>query len=99
MNSPPLVRARGTPRRPESGFSLVETMITILILGVVMSVLITILMGAMRSKTSSSNEMEATQAATTAMDWIADDLRTAGYQADVTYPATPQTPIAYIDSL
>ena len=99
MNRSPLVRARGTPRRPDSGFSMVEMMVTILILGVVMSVLITILMGAMRSKTSSSNEMEATQAATTAMDWIADDLRTAGYQADITYPGTPQPPVAYIDSM
>ena len=99
MTRPTLLRPRGTPRRPEDGFTLVETMITVLILGMVMSVLITILMGAMRSKTSSANEMEATQAATTAMDWIADDLRSAGYQADVTYPATPQPPIAYIDSM
>jgi len=53
MNSPILVRARGTPRRPDSGFSLVEMMVTIIILGVVMSVLITILMGAMRSIASS----------------------------------------------
>ena len=100
MNAPSsLSRPRGTPRRPESGFTLVETLVTILILGVIMGTLITILMGAMRSKTSSMNQMEASQASTVAMDWIADDLRSAGYQADNTYPSSPQPPIAYIDSM
>ena len=93
-----LTRPRKVPRGSESGFTLVETMITVIILAVVTATLITIILGAMRSKTSSTNAIEATQAAAAAMDWIADDLRTAGYQADITYPGTPQPAIAYIDS-
>ena len=99
MTAPtPLMRPRGFPGSRDQGFTLTETLVTIVIIAMVTGALITIILGAMRSKTSTTNEIESTQVATAAMDWIADDLRSAGYEADLAYPTTPQPGIAYIDS-
>jgi prepilin-type N-terminal cleavage/methylation domain-containing protein len=99
MTAPtPLSKHRGFPARNDHGFTLTETLVTIIILAIVTGALVTIILGAMRSKTTSTNEIESAQAATAAMDWIADDLRSAGYEADLAYPGTPQPGIAYIDS-
>ena len=99
MTAPtPLLRPRGVPGPKDQGFTLTETLVTIIILAVITGALVTIIMGAMRSKTSTTNEIESSQVATAAMDWIADDLRSAGYEADLAYPAAPQPGIAYIDS-
>jgi prepilin-type N-terminal cleavage/methylation domain-containing protein len=81
------------------GFTLVELMITLLVIAAVMVVLSTVLFTAARSKSASSNRLESTQTARVAMDMLARDLRSAGYRADVDWVAAPQPPIAYIDSL
>jgi len=99
MTAPtPLLHPRGVPGKNDQGFTLTETLVTIIILAIVTGALVTIILGAMRSKTTTTNEIESAQVATAAMDWIADDLRSAGYQADLAYPTTPQPGIAYIDS-
>jgi len=99
MTAPtPSLRPRGVPAPKDRGFTLTETLVTIIILAIVTGALITIIMGAMRSKTTTTNEIESAQVATAAMDWIADDLRSAGYEADLAYPSAPQPGIAYIDS-
>jgi prepilin-type N-terminal cleavage/methylation domain-containing protein len=82
-----------------AGFTLVELMITLLVLAAVVVVLSTVMFAASRAKVSSSNSVESSQAARIAMDMIARDLRSAGYGADRDYIAQPQNPIAYIDSL
>ena len=86
------------PRAPR-GFTLVELLITLLLLAAVVATLTTVLYTASRSKTSSANSIEASQAGRVAIDLIGQDLRSAGYGADLDYPMNPQPPIAYIDSL
>jgi prepilin-type N-terminal cleavage/methylation domain-containing protein len=82
-----------------SGFSLIELLVTVVVIAIVVGAMMTFLLNASSSKTASTNAIEATQAASAAMEMIANDLRTAGYETDLTYPGTPQPPIAYIDSL
>jgi prepilin-type N-terminal cleavage/methylation domain-containing protein len=97
------MRTSGIPshRLPRSarGFTLVELMITLVILGVVMLVLSTIINTAARSKTTTANNLDSSQMTRIAVDLIARDLRDAGYGADADYPTPPQPPIAYIDSM
>ncbi len=93
------LKARSLPRaRPSRGFTLVELMITLAILGVVMVVLSTIIYSAARSKAQTANNLESSQLTRVAVDMIARDLRNAGYEADRDNPS-PQPPIAYIDSM
>jgi len=81
------------------GFTLVELMVMLTVLAVVMVALMAILFGAAHNKTTTTNRIQSTQAARTALDMMAGDMRSAGYHADLyTYSATPQPSIAYIDS-
>ncbi|HEY6867904.1 MAG TPA: SdrD B-like domain-containing protein, partial [Candidatus Eisenbacteria bacterium] len=84
---------------PTRGFSLVEMMITLIVLAVVVLAVSAVMLTASHSKQSSMNLAESTQAARVASDLIARDLRSAGYGADLDWTARPQPPIAYIDSL
>jgi len=86
-------------RLRSSGFTLVEMLVTLAILSVVTLVLTTLIVGASRSRTSTANGVEATQAARTALEMLVEDLRTSGYGADLDYSASPQPPLAYVDSL
>lgn len=95
VRSVPAVRPASSVR----GFSLVEMMITLIVLAVVVLAVSTVMLTASRSKQSSTNLAESTQAARVASDLIARDLRSAGYGADLDYTARPQAPLAYIDSL
>ena len=81
------------------GFTLVELMITLTVLAVVMVVLMSVMYAAQRSKNATANSLESAQAARVALDMMSRDLRSAGYGADVYFAASPQPPIAYIDSL
>jgi len=93
-------RSGNSLTRPRArGFTLVELMITLVILGVVMVVLSTIIYTAARSKTQTTNNLDSSQLTRVAVDMIARDLRNAGFEADRDYPALPQPPIAYIDSM
>ena len=92
-------RPRGTAAGRAHGFSLVEMMITLLLLGVIVMTLTTVLSLATRSKTATTHSIEATEAGRVAMDMIARDLRSAGYGADRDYAGGPQPLIAYVDSL
>ncbi len=82
-----------------AGFTLIEMMVTLAILAIVTLVLTTLIVGAGRSRTSSVNGVEATNAARTALQMMVEDIRVAGYRADFDYTASPQPPIAYVDSL
>ncbi len=86
-------------QRRSRGFTLIELMITVMLLAVVIITLTTVMYSASRSKTLSANNIEASQAGRVALDMLARDLRSAGYGADLDYAARPQTPIAYIDSM
>jgi prepilin-type N-terminal cleavage/methylation domain-containing protein len=96
------MRTISTASRPRArtsgGFTLVELMITLAILGVVMIVLSTIIYTAARSKTQTTNSLDASQLTRVAVDLIARDLRNAGYGRD-SDNALQQPPIAYLDSL
>ena len=93
MRHSPAVR----PGHDSRGFTLVELMITVVVLAAVASCLMIVLYTASRSRTSTVNRIESTQAARAALDMMARDLRSAGFGADA-YAVPPQTPIAYIDS-
>ena len=83
--------------RSPRGFTMVELMVTLTVIAIVALALTAVLMTANRGKTSTMNNIESAQAARSAMDMIADDLRSAGYGAD--QDATPpQQPIVYVDS-
>jgi prepilin-type N-terminal cleavage/methylation domain-containing protein len=92
-------RSRHVAAGKARGFSLIELMITVLILGVVVITLTTVMSLASRSKTTTTNGIEATEAGRVAMDMMARDLRSAGYGADRDNAAGAQPPIAYVDSL
>src|SRR5207302_11391673 len=82
----------------ERGFTLVELMITLVVLALVVVVLTTVMLTAQRGKVLSSNRVESSQPSRIALDMIARDLRSAGYGVD--RDATPAQPmIAYMDSL
>ena len=83
--------------RDSRGFTLVELMITVVVLAAVASCLMIVLYTASRSRTSTVNRIESTQAARAALDMMARDLRSAGYGVDA-YSSPAQPPIAYIDS-
>ena len=83
--------------RSPRGFTMIELMVTLTVIAIVALALTAVLMTANRGKTSTMNNIESAQAARSAMDMIADDLRSAGYGAD--QDATPpQQPIVYVDS-
>lgn len=97
MREPALFARRGTAGR-EAGFTLVELMITLVVLAAVSMAIVTVLIGSQRSKMSTSNAVETSQSARMALEMMARDLRSAGYGVDRDYVLQPQTPIAYIDS-
>lgn len=93
---PPRVHA-AFPGSPARGFTMIELLVTLTVLAIVAVAITAVLMTANRGKTSTSNNIEASQAARSAIELIAGDLRSAGYGADqVSMP--PQPPIAYVDS-
>src|SRR5881296_3547879 len=89
------------PNHPSAhaGFTLIELMISLVVVGLIMLALMSVLFGSSRSKTSTANSLESTQAARAVLDMIARDLRSAGFGVDRDWAALPQPPIAYIDSM
>jgi len=85
-------------RVPRSGFTLIELMVTLTVLSVVLIVLGTVMLSASRSRTTTTNQIEAVQAARAAVDILARDLRSAGFGSDQD-DVNPQPAIAYIDSM
>jgi len=86
------------PRTARAGFSLVELMITLVLLAVVVAVIATVVIGSQRSKADTEGRIEAQQSGRAISDIIAQDIRTAGYGTDNnTIPN--QTPFAYVDSV
>ncbi len=85
-------------RPPRAGFSLIEMMVTLVLLAIVVAVIATVMIGSQRSKSVTEARLEAQQNARTISDMIANDLRSAGYQIDET-TSPPQLAFAYVDSL
>ena len=88
----------GRVGEPARGFSLIELMITMIVLGIIMSGLMLVLQSTSLSRTETMNGMDSRQKAAAAMELITSDLRGAGSGIDVGY-TTPQAAIAYVDSL
>jgi len=84
-------------QRGSKGFTLVELMVTLVILSAVLITVTLIVLRFGQSKESTASAMESEQAARAALDMMSRDLRSAGYGADLDY-ATPQPAIAYVDS-
>ena len=84
-------------RRASKGFTLVELMVTLVILSAVLITVTLIVLRFGQSKQSTASAMESEQAARAALDMMSKDLRSAGYGADRDW-ATPQPAIAYVDS-
>lgn len=91
--------SRRLPSRPSrAGFTLIELMITLVLLAVVVAVIATVLIGSQRSKAVTEGRLEAQQNARLIASILANDIRSAGYQIDeTTSPA--QTAFAYVDSV
>ena len=85
--------------RPARGFTMIELLVTLSVLALIALALSAVLMTANRGKTSTVNYIESAQAARSALEMIAIDLRSAGYGADLDATPTPQPPIAYVDSV
>lgn len=95
----------GRARRPElgaaagcRGFSLMEVLITLVVLGVTMTTLVMIVRNSVNSKIATANAVESQEAAAASTEMISRDLRSAGYGVDLGY-ATHQPVIAYVDSM
>lgn len=86
------------PRTARAGFTLVELMITLVLMGIVLAVLATVMISSQRSKADTEGRLEAQQSGRSISDLIAQDIRTAGYGID-TDAIPAQTPIAYVDSV
>ena len=81
-----------------SGFSLVELMVTLVILAVVVAAISVILISSSRSKAQTEALLETQQSARMIIEFISRDVRSAGYGTDE--DATPPQPaFAYVDSL
>jgi prepilin-type N-terminal cleavage/methylation domain-containing protein len=91
-------RVAAAPASAQQGFTLVELMVTLVVLGVVMISLMAVMYGTIRSKTATTNQLESVQAVRAGLDMLTRDLRSAGYGADLDYTPLPQPSIAYIDS-
>lgn len=92
------VRMKAPSPAPARGFSLIELMVTMVVLALVVISLAGVVLTTSRSKTSTMNNLEAAQSGRIALDMVSRDLRSAGYEADrVSSPA--QNPIAYVDSM
>ena len=95
------MRPRTAASRPRAsrGFTLVELMVTLVVLALVAISLSMVLYAASHNKVAVANRLESTQQARVAMDMMSKDIRMAGYGTDLgTLPAQPQLAIAYIDS-
>lgn len=86
------------PGPAQRGFTLTELIISLTFLALVLVTLATVMFSAARSKGTSANSVESVQAARVAMEMMAKDIRSAGYNTDL-YQAMPQQPFAYVDSL
>ena len=86
------------PRSARAGFSLIELMMTLVLLAIVVAVIATVMIASQRSKADTEGRVEAQQSGRAISDIIVADLRTAGYGTDTdAIPAQP--PFAYVDSL
>src|SRR5258705_502032 len=85
-------------RSAAAGFTLVEMLITVVVLAMVAAAISLVLLGAAHSKSTTSSQLEASQGARVALDMMSRDIRSAGYDADITYPGSAQPTVAYVDS-
>ncbi len=85
------------PRTARAGFTLVELMVTLVMLALVMAVIATVMIASQRSKADTEGRVEAQQSGRAISDILVADLRTAGYQVDDN-ASPPQAPFAYVDS-
>jgi prepilin-type N-terminal cleavage/methylation domain-containing protein len=92
------VRRPSPSRPPRAGFSLIEMMITLVLLAVVVAVIATVMIGSQRSKAVTEGRLEAQQSARVIASILGNDIRSAGYQIDET-TMPPQTAFAYVDSV
>lgn len=95
-----MIRRYAGGKRPSRsrGFTLIEVLITLVVVGIVMVALQAVLQTSVASKRNAEGAQEARQAAAAAIDMIVSDLRGAGSGVDAGH-ATPQQAIAYVDSL
>lgn len=83
--------------RREAGFSLIEMMITLTVFALVVGAVMIVMATSTRSKQATENLVEAQQSARATVDFMARDIRSAGYGVDKDN-ATPQPAFAYVDS-
>lgn len=85
-------------RSRSAGFTLLELLVTEIVLAVFTLIVVVLLVHAGDSRERNAQRVECETNARTAFDFIARDLRSAGYGVDAT-AATPQPAIAYVDSM
>ena len=88
-----------TNQRPSgSGFTLIEILISLAVVGLTTLALGLVLRTTVMARTEIMNNNEARQKAAAALEMITQDLRGAGSGVDAGY-TTPQLAIAYVDSV
>lgn len=93
-----LLRKHPSSTALQSGFTLVELMVTLVVFALVVGALAMVVINFGHSKDRTTQRAETLQGARAALDLIARDIRSAGYGADLNHP-TPQPSIAYVDSV
>jgi len=91
------MKRRGAGPSRETGFSLVELMITLVVFALVVGAVMVVMATSTRSKQATEGLVEAQQSARSIVDIMARDIRSAGYGIDKDN-ASPQPAFAYVDS-
>lgn len=75
-------------KRSESGLSLIEVVVAMMISGVIMAVLVNVLVGSTRSARDTSNSIQSSTSAFRASTYFANDVATAGVAPGSTQPVS-----------
>ena len=97
MMTPRSCIGRNRPR--SAGFTMVELMVGLVLLGIVVVAIGFTLFRSTNSMRQTSSHTESEQSARAAIDLLSRDIRSSGYATDLDYASSPQPAVAYVDSM
>lgn len=92
------LRKSHRPSDRDGGFTLVEILVTLVVFAIVAVAITVVVIRTSRARQSATERLASEQTARAALEFMTRDIRSAGYDADLSYPGGPQPAIAYVDS-